>query len=248
VAFPLDATLGVSGLPQSGTGQAALLTGENAPALHGRHFGPWVPARLRPLVREESLLARAQARGKSCVFANAYPKEYFDSRWARRPAAPPLAAMGAGILNGDGDALLRGEALSSEIVNTPWRRHLGYRHIPEISPEEAGRNLAQISLQADLTFFAHYATDLAGHRGRMEGAVEALERVDAFLAGILEELTEDSLLVLASDHGNVEDVSGSHTTNPVFTLISGPEAHRKRQGMERITDIPSLLLTSLLDG
>ena len=29
---PLDARLGVSGLPQSATGQTALLTGENAPA------------------------------------------------------------------------------------------------------------------------------------------------------------------------------------------------------------------------
>ena len=28
--FPLDATLGVEGVPQSGTGQAALLTGVNA--------------------------------------------------------------------------------------------------------------------------------------------------------------------------------------------------------------------------
>ena len=50
VAFPMDATLGVEGLPQSGTGQVALLTGRNAPRIFGRHFGPWPPVSLRPLL------------------------------------------------------------------------------------------------------------------------------------------------------------------------------------------------------
>src|SRR3954468_19175091 len=38
----IDATLGIPGLPQSGTGQTALFTGVNAAALHGRHQ-PHVP-------------------------------------------------------------------------------------------------------------------------------------------------------------------------------------------------------------
>src|SRR5690606_27113594 len=54
----LDSRLGLDGLPQSGTGQSALLTGRNAPRLFGRHFGPWTPTALRPLVAEESILAR----------------------------------------------------------------------------------------------------------------------------------------------------------------------------------------------
>ncbi|HMK39180.1 MAG TPA: metalloenzyme, partial [Bacteroidota bacterium] len=37
--LPLDATLGVPGLPQSGTGQASLFTGINGAALAGKHFG-----------------------------------------------------------------------------------------------------------------------------------------------------------------------------------------------------------------
>ena len=36
----LDACLGVAGLPQSATGQAVLLTGENIPAALGYHYGP----------------------------------------------------------------------------------------------------------------------------------------------------------------------------------------------------------------
>ena len=38
--LPLDASMGVNGRPQSATGQAALLTGKNAPAVLGRHYGP----------------------------------------------------------------------------------------------------------------------------------------------------------------------------------------------------------------
>src|SRR4051812_16077616 len=45
----IDATLGVDGLPQSGTGQTALLAGVNAAALHGRHQPHVPPVALRAL-------------------------------------------------------------------------------------------------------------------------------------------------------------------------------------------------------
>ena len=245
VAFPLDARLGVRGLPQSGTGHTSFLTGENGPILYGRHFGPWVPVRLRPVVEKRNFLARALARGYRCIFANAYPKEYANSPWARRPAGPPLAAMASGLLTREAAALAQGHAVSSEIVNSAWRTRLGYENIPEITPEEAGRKLGRLSGQADLTFFAHYGTDYAGHRGRMPGSVRALERVDAFLGGILASSPEDTLLVLTSDHGNIEDVRGGHTLNPAFTLLRGPGASKLREGMTSITDIPGLVLSSL---
>jgi hypothetical protein len=38
--LPLDARLGVKGLPQSGTGQSALYTGLNTARMIGQHFGP----------------------------------------------------------------------------------------------------------------------------------------------------------------------------------------------------------------
>lgn len=245
VCFPLDPLLGVEGIPQSGTGHTALLTGENGPALYGRHFGPWVPVRLRPVVAERNILSQAQAQGFRCAFANAYPKEFHGSPWARRPAGPPLAAMAAGLLNRQGEALKQGHALSSEIVNTAWREHLKYEGLPNVTPQEAGRNLAFITAEVDFTFFAHYATDYAGHRGKMEGAVAALERVDAFLEGVLEDLPRDTLLIIGSDHGNIEDVTGGHTFNPAFTLLEGPGAHGLREGRSRITDLPGLILEAL---
>ncbi|MFC1661070.1 alkaline phosphatase family protein [Gemmatimonadota bacterium] len=241
-AGPTDALLGVEGLPQSGTGQAALLTGKNAPALFGRHFGPWVPVSLRPLVMKESLLARARAGGISCAFANAYPREFHRLSWARRPAGPPLAAHGAGLLTRDEDELAVGLALSSEITNAAWRTHLGFTHLPDITPEGAGQNLARIATPATLTFFAHFSTDTAGHKREMEPAIQALEKVDRFLGAVLTGLPPDSLLVVSSDHGNLEDITQSHTLNPVLTLLAGPGANDLARGLTEITDVPGLIL------
>lgn len=229
-AIPLDATLDVEGLPQSGTGQTALLTGENAADLHGRHFGPWVPVALRPLVEHRSVLQRALEGGRSAAFANAYPRGWPGSgRRSRFIAAPPLAAKAAGLMDRHEEALGEGRAVSSEIVNDGWRRHLGHDWLPEVSPQEAGANLAAISSEVDLTLFAHYATDDAGHEQSMDAAVSALTRVDGFFEGLLQEMTSDTLLLVVSDHGNIEDARAGHTRNPVLGIVSGPGADRARE-------------------
>jgi 2,3-bisphosphoglycerate-independent phosphoglycerate mutase len=223
-AFPLTATLDVEGTPQSGTGQAALLTGENAAAIHGRHFGPWTPVRLRPLVEERSLLRRAVAGGRKVAFANAYPRWWPGPRGGLRIAAPPLAARGAGLLTRHQEALESGDAVSSEIVNDAWRDQLGHDRIPVVTPAEAGANLARIADGHELTLYAHYATDAAGHLGEMADGVEAVGRVDVFLEGVVSGLGPDVLTLIASDHGNLEDVTGGHTTNPVLGVAAGPSA------------------------
>ena len=234
VSFPLDATLGVDGTPQSGTGQAALLTGKNTARIHGRHFGPWTPVGLRPLVEEESVLRLAQEAGRTACFANAYPRGWPGSRRSRRVAGPPLAAKGAGLMTRHEDDLGAGRAVSSEIVNDGWRKHLGHHTLPDVTAEEAGGNLSSIAAEAELTLYAHYATDTAGHRGGMEGSVAALERVDRFLGGVLAGMPSDMTLLVASDHGNIEDVTGGHTLNPAFGLAAGP-------GSDDFADSRSLL-------
>ena len=223
-AFPLDACLGVDGTPQSGTGQVALLTGLNAPRVFGRHFGPWPPVRLRAALREESFLVHARKAGVDVAFANAYPRGYPGARDSRWIAAIVLAALEAGLLSRDHRALAEGRAVASEIVNDRWIRWLGEAVIPAITPEDAGRRLGELTRHAGLTLYAHYQTDTAGHRGGMQGAVAALERVDRFLSGIRDTLPDDALLLIASDHGNIEDIRVGHTRNPVLGLALGTGA------------------------
>lgn len=217
-AFPVDACLGVSGLPQSGTGQHSLLTGTNGSEAFGRHFGPWVPVRLRPLLEQENLLVRAAARGSTVAFANAYPAGYPNGRRARRIAGVVAAAMSAGALTRDHVHLASGDAVASEIVNDGWIEVLGHTDLPRISPETAGGNLAQIANSSELTLFAHYLTDAVGHERNMARAVEALERLDRFLGGVLD-ARGDAWTVVFSDHGNIEDVREGHTRNPSLGLV-----------------------------
>ena len=240
IAFPMDANLGVDGTPQSGTGQTTLLTGVNAAEQFGRHFGPWTPVALRPLLERESVFQRALSAGLSVAFADAYPKGWPNER--RRLAAPPLAARAAGLMNRHEEHLARGDAVASEILNTGWRMHLGFDELPEITAHAAGGNLARIAAGHDLTVFAHYATDIAGHRGGMNGAVSALERVDAFLGGWMEAAPADAVLVVASDHGNIEDVREGHTRNPALGMVVGPDAEARAADLPSIQDVTPALL------
>ncbi|MBT8403559.1 MAG: alkaline phosphatase family protein [Gemmatimonadetes bacterium] len=127
--------------------------------------------------------------------------------------------------------------MASEIVNDGWRRWAGPDAVPEVSAREAGVILAEIASAHRLTFFAHYSTDTAGHRGGMDGSVGALERVDTFLAGVLDRLPANRTLMVVSDHGNIEDVRGGHTRNPALGLLVGPEARERARELDGLGDI-----------
>jgi hypothetical protein len=241
-----DANLGVDGLPQSGTGQTALLTGCNAAEMYGRHFGPWVPTSLRPMLAAENLLVRAVESGLTASFANAYPLASMpaDPRIFRRPAAPPLVARAAGVLTRDLDALRAGRAVASSITNEHWRARVGDL-CPDVTPEEAGRTLAALAGEAHVTLFAHYDTDVLGHRGSAGESAAALERVDAFLGALAGALPPDALLVVSSDHGNVESLTDGHTRNPVPVIALGPGRDALLDRVRVLTDVTPALLAAL---
>ena len=250
----LDATLGMPGLPQSGTGHASLFTGVNAARLHGRHFGPWVPVKLRSLVRDQNLLARARDAGLGVAFANAYPLDLIArDREAMRTggrvrllrAGPPLVADGAGALVRGPGLLTSGDAVASEITNERWALRVGSAVAPPISAYEAGRNLARIASAHGLTLYAHYATDRAGHERSLEAARAALEKVDSFLGGLIESAPRELLWIVASDHGNIEDASGAHTRNPALGLVVGTGHTELAQHLSALTDVAPAVLDLL---
>jgi phosphopentomutase len=73
--------------------------------------------------------------------------------------------------------------------------------------------------------FEFFETDEAGHARSMERALDALDRLDALLRGIVRGLPRGGSLVVASDHGNLEDLSiRNHTRAAVPVLGFGPAA------------------------
>lgn len=242
---PLDAALGVPGLPQSASGQTALFTGENAPAILGRHVPALPGPRLAALLAEHSVLRRAALAGRRATFANPFTQRYFDEVAARRRrhSATTLAALAAGSPLRDLDDLAAGRAVAWDVTRSSFREHA-----PEtepISAEDAGRHLAAVAADQDLTLWETFMTDLAGHRRRGWTAAEALSRLDGLLAGVFATAAGEFTTILVSDHGNLEESSHTrHTRNPVPLLAVGPQAEAFRD-LRRIDELAPRVLDLL---
>lgn len=242
---PARATLGVPGLPQSGTGQVTLLTGRNAARIAGRHFGPYPYSTLRPMLAEENLFVRLMRAHRRVHYANAFPPRYFSYMEARptRRAAISSAWLATGLPYGTADGIDAGTHLSGDITGERWNRG-GFPAVAELTASEAGRRLARTAQAYDLTLFEFWETDHAGHSGSMEEARAVLARLDEFLGGILDTMDHArQTLLLTSDHGNLEDLSvKTHTRNPVPLIAAGRlrRACTERVGaLERVA--PALL-------
>jgi 2,3-bisphosphoglycerate-independent phosphoglycerate mutase len=221
---PLDATFGLEGLPQSGTGQAAIFAGIDVAGTIGIHFGPYAPASLRNAIRERSVFQQLKERGFHALFANAYPNRYFDYLASPRAKYPvvALANISAGMPLNSHVALAAGNAVSADIVATRWKE-FGHPDIEPLLPGEAGLRFYRMGARTDFILFEYFLTDKAGHEQSMSYSIEILERFDAFLSGMLESFDRrhDTLLIV-SDHGNIEDLSTkSHTRNAVPFIVVG---------------------------
>ncbi|HNB51418.1 MAG TPA: hypothetical protein PK530_05725, partial [Anaerolineales bacterium] len=93
-----DATLGVRGLPQSASGQATLLTGENVPARIGEHYGPKPNPAIAEILRGQTVFTRLDQMGYTTALLAASPPGYFQviESGKRMFSAIPMAAFNAG--------------------------------------------------------------------------------------------------------------------------------------------------------
>jgi 2,3-bisphosphoglycerate-independent phosphoglycerate mutase len=240
----LDACLGVPGLPQSATGQTALFTGINAPALVGDHLTAYPTALLREVIAEHSVLKRAAEAGGRVLFANAHSERFWQMirKGKRRLGASTLTALAAAVPIPTLADLVEGRAVLWDITHEIAVQYLEYE-LPLISPEEAGARLARLATGYDLVLYESFLPDLAGHQ-RIEPEW-VLTRLDAFLGSVLDSRSPDTTLVLCSDHGNLEDTTTkAHTTNPVPLLVVGPAAQYFREA-SAIVDVAPAILSSL---
>ncbi len=95
----VDPAVGVSGLPQSATGQAILLTGINIPAELGYHYGPKPNPEVAAYLKEATLFSRFVKEGRKTTLLNAYPPRYFDGidSGKRLYSSIPQAVVNAGL-------------------------------------------------------------------------------------------------------------------------------------------------------
>lgn len=239
---PIDACLGVPGLPQSATGQTALYTGYNAPQFRGQHQTGFANGSLRPLIERWGLLKRVVQAGGTATLANLYSPQYFEAIAQRRLrySVGTLLNLTAGLPFRMQYEYEQEAAIFWDITGA-LAHHRGIA-APPISAYEAGRRLAVLGGQYRLTLFESYLTDFVGHAQNWQQALEVLQRVDAFLESLVAHLPAATTLVVSSDHGNLEDLSTKkHTLNRVPLLAVGPQA-LALQPVCDLTDIAPMLL------
>lgn len=237
----LDARVAHPGLPQSATGQTMLLTGRNAVAVMGRHYGPWPGPTLVALLRRGTLFHDAVERGGAAL-ANAYPDAYVEAlaqrparaatdprqrlraRW--RPSTAVVAALAAGVRLRDASDFAAGHAVAADLDGRSLAPDDDRAVAPaRFGPEAQARVLAALALEHELCFLDVWSGDRAGHRQDASAAHEVVARLERLLVTLVDALADDVTLLVTSDHGNLEDVnSPRHTLAPVPLLALGPHA------------------------
>ena len=242
---PVNAALGMPGLPQSGTGQTAIFTGVNGAKKFGKHFGPFPPTALRPLIEKKNIFRQLKTMGKSGVFANAFPKQFFDytQSGTRRLTVTTLSCLMSDVPLLRIDELRRNAAISADLTRARWPE-MGYPELPVITASTAGKHLWEIAREHDFTLFEYWLTDHAGHSQDMKRSVSVLEMFDEFLGGFLDAFDpKKAMAIIISDHGNIEDLSTkSHTRNPVPCILIGKEKAMAAASIKNLTHITPTIL------
>ncbi|MEM1289898.1 MAG: alkaline phosphatase family protein [Cyanobacteria bacterium P01_H01_bin.162] len=242
VAQPIDACLGVPGLPQSATGQTTLYTGQNAAQFRGQHQTGFANGSLRHLIAAHGLFKQVMAHGGTATLANLYSPAYFEAIAQRRIryAVGTLLNLTASLPFRMQSEYEQGEAIFWDITG----EHARFRGIaaPPITPQEAGRRLAQLGHRYTFTLFECFAPDYVGHQQDWSAAIAVLQRIDRFVENLVENLAANVTIVITSDHGNIEDLSTKrHTFNPVPLIVVGPQAINFAAATDLTSIAPTLL-------
>jgi hypothetical protein len=249
----VDASLGHPGLPQSATGQSVIFTGTDAIALVGGHASGYPSRKLRELITREGFLGKARTRGLRAKFLNAYDerrarhvenvlagKEEVNRRFA--PSASSVCGLACGNSLSTFEDLKRGRAATFDLTGDLLRA--AGLDAPRISIEQAARNVAAGAADNDVGLFEMFLTDAAGHSQDNEWARDEAVRTDRFLRVLFESIDpREQLVVVTSDHGNLEDLSvRTHTRAPVPLLAYGARAADFTADAKSLLDVAPRLL------
>jgi hypothetical protein len=190
-----------------------------------------------------------QALGRRAALLDGYPPGLLAqiARGKTLPSSIQYAALAAGQSLFTHDDVKAQRALTAEWTGSAWREHLKLLDTPLYTPAEAGRLLVTLARQYDFAMHSHWMTDYVGHRGPFAAAVQLLETFDGVMAGVLEAWDdEEGLVIVTSDHGNMEHIGDRHhTENDVPTLIIGAAREAFAAGFGRLTDIAPRILQLL---
>ena len=242
---PIDACLGVEGLPQSATGQATMFTGVNCAKAMGRHCEGFPGPTLRKIIEGDNLFLQLRRRGLKVRFADAYLVDSAEELAMRRfKSVTTVMALTAPETVSTVDDLVSDAAVMQDLTRETIQDR--YPDIPIVPPQRAAEHLFSIARQNDFTLFEFYQTDVSGHLMDYARACAVLRAYDRFLTALVRYLEAARMtLVMTSDHGNIEAVSESgHTRNLVPFVAFGPGESLLRERVSSLVDVTPAILAA----
>ncbi|UCE19077.1 MAG: hypothetical protein JSV84_01655 [Gemmatimonadota bacterium] len=240
----IDATLGIEGLPQSATGQTALLTGVNSARILGYHKQGFPNNKLRDILRENSVLKKVVEQEGKAAFLNAFRPRFFQYRIEEivsKLSVTTVANWVAGLSFFALQDVVDRRALYQDFTNIDLIAR-GFK-MPVFTPHEAGEILASEAQKFDFCLYEYFKTDHAGHSQNMNRATEEIVKLEEFLMSLLSRIDLDqNTLIVTSDHGNIEDLSvRTHTKNKVPAMVWGSNVIQAER-LHSLTDIVPFIL------
>jgi hypothetical protein len=245
--IPTDANMGKKGLPQSATGQTSLWTGVNTPAILDRHVSGYPSFTLKKILAEFSVIKILEERGKKASFLNCYSPPFFEKiqNDQKHLSASTFTQLAGQKKLRDFKDLEEYRGLFMDITHRLLKKFAGEFLAPdhplmqERDPFEMGKLAVRLAREEDLTMFEYFLTDKVGHSMDWDMARQIIGDVEAFMEGIASEMNlDEELLIVSSDHGNLEDLTEKvHTTNLVPTVLLGKRAEAIKQDIQTLADI-----------
>ncbi len=245
--FQADASMGVEGLPQSATGQTAIFTGVNAPKVLNRHLSGQPTISLKKVIYKSNIFCELVKMGYKVTSSNVYRDEYLENMLnvkdrRHRPSVTSVMSMAAGIEFRTVDEFINENGVYHDITGETLKES-GYE-VDTVTPKRAAQNLYRLSRNYDFTLYEHFLTDIQGHKADFGEAVDLIDRLDNFFEELMKQMDfEEDVLIMTSDHGNIEDVSvHTHTMNKVPVVVLGKKAENIKTEVHSLTDIMPFVL------
>lgn len=226
-----------------------MFTGVNASQYMGRHCEGFPGPTLRKLIEESNLFMELTRKGLRCRFADAYMVDSVDDLRVRRfKSVTTVMALTQPETICIQDDLVDNLAVAHDITRSAL--HEKGHSVNVITPQQAAEHLVQVARANDFTLYEFFQTDLAGHSCNYGNACETLKLLDLFLDTVVKLCrTTGMLLILTSDHGNIEDMSTrGHTRNLVPLIAVGPGAEEIKANASSLMDITPRITRLMVPG
>ncbi|TGN17684.1 metalloenzyme [Leptospira idonii] len=242
-----DAQMGIPGLPQSATGQTALWTGINGPQVLGRHVSGFPTITLRKIIAKYSMLKVLNENNITSDFLNCFTPPYLKhvEEKPKLVSASTLLQLASNRPLKNMEDLREGRGLYMDLTHDILRT-LDIQNLPKDDPllerrdpKKLGESVFTMFGDYGLALYEYFLTDKVGHAMDWDKAEAVIGVLEAFFYGILSRMNpEKDLLIVSSDHGNMEDLSQkNHTENLVATVLYGKDADRFAENIQSLKDI-----------